>query len=225
MIPWQTLDRADVPGFGELTLHQRGQIFVIRKDGAEWMGSHTHRSEDLLATRACEGLRERDGVRVLIGGLGLGFTLRAALDALAADAEVEVAELAEAAVRWNRGPLGPLAGRPLDDPRTKVLVDDVANVIAAARSRYDAIMLDVDNGPDQSPQFGNPSLYSPAALAKIARGLRPGGTLAIWAAGETPSFLAAFRRAGYAAERVRTGGRGASRGHIVWIGRPVARTR
>lgn len=220
MIPWQTLDRADVPGFGELTLHQRGNMFVIRRDGAEWMGSYTHRSEDLLATRACEGLRARDGVRVMVGGLGLGFTLRAALDAVGPDAEVEVVELAEAAVRWNRGPLGPLAGHPLDDPRTRVIVDDVANVISAARGRYDAIMLDVDNGPDQSPQFGNRSLYSQVALAKIARALRPRGMLAIWAAGETPSFLSAFRRAGYEAERVRTGGRGASRGHVVWLGRP-----
>lgn len=219
MIPWQTLDRATIPGYGELTLHQRGALFVIRLDGAELMGSHDHGSEELLASVACEGLATRADARVLVGGLGLGYTLRAALDAVGPTGRVDVAELVGATVRWNRGPLAHLAGRPLDDPRANVIERDVVDVIAAAPGHYDAILLDVDNGPDTGPDWGNRGLYSDAGLRRIQRALRRGGCAAIWAASETPRFIEAMRRVGWEAQCVRARQRGTSNRHVVWLGR------
>ena len=219
MTPWQLLDRALVPGYGELTLHQRGAYFVIRHDGAELMGSHDHGSEDLLASLACEGLATKSDARVLIGGLGLGYTLRATLDALGPTATVEVSELVAATVKWNRGPLAHLAGHPLDDVRAHVIERDVVEVIRAARGHYDAIMLDVDNGPDTTAGWGNPGLYSEAGLKRIIRALRPGGTIAIWAASETPAFIDAMRAVGLRAECVRARQRGTSNRHVLWMGR------
>ncbi len=219
MIPWQTLDRAVIPGYGELTLHQRGALFVIRLDGAELMGSHDHGSEDLLATLGCEGLAVRPDARVLIGGLGLGYTLRATLDALGPTARVDVSELVEATVRWNRGPLGPLAGQPLEDPRAHVIQRDVVDVIAAARGEYDAIMLDVDNGPDTTRQWGNPGLYGEAGLKRILRALRPSGCVAIWAASETPRFIDGMRAVSLDSRCVRARSRGTANRHVVWLGR------
>lgn len=225
LIPWQTIDRAIVPGYGELTLHQRGTFFVIRLDGQELMGSHDHGSEDLLATLACEGLLARADARVLIGGLGLGYTLRAVLGVVGPSANVEVSELVGATVRWNRGPLGHLADHPLDDHRAHVIERDVVDVIAGARGHYDAIMLDVDNGPDTTAQWGNPGLYSEAGLRQIMRALRPEGCVAIWAASETPSFIDAMRAVGLQSECVRARQRGTSNRHVIWFGRMPSRGR
>lgn len=222
VIPWEDVDREVVPGYGELSLHRRGAYFVIRLDGAELMGSHDHRSEDLLAEVACAWPDARAQPRVLIGGLGLGYTLRAVLDVVPSGATVEVSELVGATIRWNQGPLAHLAKHPLDDPRSVVVHRDVAAVIADGARSYDAIMLDVDNGPDETRDWGNPSLYSTRGLERVLRALRPGGVLAIWAASETPGFLAAMHRAGLDATCVRARSRGASNRHVIWLGRAAA---
>ena len=225
MTPWETLDCATVPGYGELTLHRRGALFVIRLDGAELMGSHDHGSEDLLATLGCEGLAARADARVLIGGLGLGYTLRAVLDALGPTARVDVAELVDATVKWNRNELAHLAGRPLDDPRAHVVMGDVVDTIAAKSAqsdgRYDAIMLDVDNGPDTTAGWGNPRLYGPEGLRRIRRALRPEGCVAIWSASDTGRFTEALRAEFPSSQCVRARSRGTANRHVVWLGRLV----
>jgi spermidine synthase len=224
VIPWEQLDGETVPGYGELTLHRRGEYFVIRLDGAELMGSHDHGSEDLLATLGCEGLATRPNARVLIGGLGLGYTLRAVLDALGPTAHVDVAELVHATVKWNRNELAHLAGRPLDDPRAHVVMGDVVDIIAAARGTYDAIMLDVDNGPDTTAGWGNPKLYGPEGLRRIARALRAQGCVAIWSASDTARFTEALRAVFPSSQCVRARSRGTANRHVVWLGRLVKPT-
>ncbi len=222
MIPWEKLGESDAPGGGKLTLHRRGHEYAIRVDGQELMGNRQHGSEDALAQLGCEGLGEVAKVRVLIGGLGMGFSVRAALDVLRADAKVEVAELVPAVVAWNRGPLSPLAGAPLDDRRVEVHEVDVVAHIAAARERYHAIMLDVDNGPDALTSPGNARLYGAAGLQRAGQALRPGGTLAVWSAADDARFTARLERAGFRVhvERVLARHNGAKRGgkrHVLWL--------
>jgi spermidine synthase len=222
VIPWEKLGEADAPGGGKLTLHRRGHEFSIRIDGKELMGNRQHGSEDALARLGCEALAEVAKARVLIGGLGMGFSLRAALDVLRPDAKVEVAELVPAVVAWNRGPLSPLAGAPLEDRRVEVHEGDVVAQIAAARARYHAIMLDVDNGPDALTSPGNARLYGPAGLARARAALRPGGTLAVWSAEGDPRFSARLERAGFRVrvERVLARHNGSKRGgkrHVLWL--------
>lgn len=222
MIPWEHLGEAAAPGGGKLTLHRRGHEFSIRIDGKDLMGNRQHGSEDALAQLGCEGLRDVPKVRVLIGGLGMGFTLRAALDVLRVDAKVEVAELVPEVVAWNRGPLAPLAGSPLADPRVEVHAGDVVPVIAAARTRYSAILLDVDNGPDALTSPGNAKLYGPAGLQNAGTALRPGGILAIWSVQEDARFTARLERAGFRVrvERVLARHNGSKRGgkrHVLWL--------
>jgi spermidine synthase len=223
MVPWQTIDRALTTDGGEMTLVRRGEQFVIRVDGQDLMNSRTHGSEDKLGVYGCEGLRDKPGVRVLIGGLGMGFTARAALDALAPDAEVEVIELVGAVVRWNREHLGHLAGAPLGDPRLRVIEEDVAATLVRAEQRYDAIMLDVDNGPEALTTFTNKGLYAEGGLRTAARALRPGGLLAIWSVFEDARFSARLRGTGFYVEikRVATGD-GSRRRHVLWLARPEA---
>ena len=223
MVPWQTIDRALTTDGGEMTLVRRGEQFVIRVDGQDLMNSRTHGSEDELGVYGCEGLRAKPGVRVLIGGLGMGFTARAALDALAPDAEVEVIELVGAVVRWNRDHLGHLAGAPLGDARLRVIEEDVAATLVRAEQRYDAIMLDVDNGPEALTTFGNKQLYAEGGLRTAARALRPGGLLAIWSVFEDARFTARLRGTGFYVEikRVATGD-GSRRRHVLWLARPSA---
>lgn len=217
MKPWRTLAEATAPGGGRLTLHARDTERVIRIDGVDLMSTRMHGSEEELAHLGLQGLRET--AQVLVGGLGLGFTLRAALDRLGPGARVEVAELAPAIVDWNRGELAEFAGRPLDDPRVTVIVDDVAKVIAARPSTFDAILLDVDNGP--GALFAtNDRLYGPASLAKLHAALVPGGVAAVWSAAEAPTFTTALARAGFEVEVARTRARktkGAK--HVIWLAR------
>jgi len=177
MMPWVTIDRALSTDGSEIALARRDRQFAIRVDGQVLMSSESHGSEEKLAVHGCSGLRAVPRARVLVGGLGMGFTARAALDALGADARVDVVELVGAVVTWNRDVIGHLAGAPLLDPRLRVIESDVADTIAAARSRYDAILLDVDNGPEGLTRKANDALYNSAGLKAAHIALRAGGVL------------------------------------------------
>ncbi|MBM4362563.1 MAG: hypothetical protein FJ104_07770 [Deltaproteobacteria bacterium] len=223
MKPWVEIDRGPVPGGGELVLCQRGSDFVIRVDGLELMGSRSHGSEERLAAVGCEGLRGRPGARVLIGGLGMGFTLRAALRALADDATVEVAELVPSVIRWNRGPLAPLAGAPLSDPRVHVIEGDVTHPLARAEAAYDVILLDVDNGPVAMTRPQNRHLYAPKGIARARDALRPGGLLAVWSTSDSPEFTRRLTEAGLSVRVERPPARlGGGRRHVLWFARRAA---
>jgi spermidine synthase len=190
------------------------------------MRSRTHGSEEALARLACAGIRTRRAPRVVVGGLGMGYTLRAALDALPSRAEVLVAEIVPEVIAWNRGPLGELAGRPLDDPRVQVVEGDVGVLLARTRAAVDAIALDLDNGPTALARAANGWLYEERGLRLARRALRAGGALAIWAAGVDPRFTARLRRLGFAVtlHRIPPRGEGGGRKHAVWIARvPAAR--
>lgn len=219
MIPWVTIESAPTPSGAQLSLHQRGDEFVIRIGGLDLMGSRAFGSERELATRGCAGLREATSPRVLVGGLGLGHTVRAALDALPASGRVDVAELFPAVVRWNRGPLAHLAERPLEDPRVRVVEADVADVLDPSAA-YDAILLDVDNGPAALTAPGNARLYAPRGLARLRASLRPRGLLGIWSAADDPAFTARLAKAGFEVrvERVAPRGKGPKR-HVLWLAR------
>jgi spermidine synthase len=217
--PWIVRGRARAEGGGELTLHQRDHEFVIRVDGRELMSSRRHGSEDELARIGCAGLGPSP--RVLVGGLGLGFTLRAALEVLPAGARVVVAELVDAVVAWNRDVLGHLAGHPLRDPRVEVIVGDVADAIRAPGEGFDGILLDMDNGPEALVRADNAALYAPAGLAAVRAALRPGGAVAVWSADRDEAFARALRRAGFDARvhdvEIVPGRRGAR--HAIFVGR------
>ncbi|MSP58783.1 MAG: hypothetical protein EXR72_00295 [Myxococcales bacterium] len=224
MLPWEILGRARADGGGELVLHHRDGEFVIRVGGRELMSSRGSHSEEELAREAIARLPPHGGAggpRLLIGGLGMGFTTRAALDALPACAEVVVAEIVPAVVLWNRGPIAHLAGRPLEDARTRVELADVARVIAGTRVRFDAILLDVDNGPHGLTRKANHLLYSEAGLASARRALRPGGLLAVWSASPDEAFARRLRRAGYQTDTVAVAARGGAGGpkHTIFFGR------
>ena len=218
MVPWKKLDTAREPSGGELVLWNRGHEFAIRIDGQDLMGSGAYHSEEVLAQRGCEGLERVRGARVLVGGLGMGFTLKAALDSLADDAEVDVAELVPAVVNWNRGPIAHLAGRPLDDPRVRVLEGDVGKILADTRAFYDAILLDVDNGPEALTSASNRGLYGPGGIARSARALRRGGVLAVWSVNDDRGFTERLERAGFRTrtERVSARPSGGKR-HTLWL--------
>lgn len=223
MIPWECLEQSTSPGGAVLSLWRRKHEFAIRLDGQILMTSRVHESEQRLAMLACQGLRE---ARVLIGGLGMGFTLRAALDALGAEAEVVVAELSPQVVAWNRGVLAELAGSPLDDPRVRVEVADVADMFVDGAA-WDAVMLDTDNGPEAMAGSVNERLYSPSSLARMRRALAAGGTLALWSASPAPEFETRLRRAGFtcAAHRVPARGGGRGREHTLFVARAAGRRR
>ena len=222
MPPWLTIDRALTTDGGDMTLSVRGAEYVIRVDGQDLMHSNSHGSEEKLAVFGCAGLAAKPGARVLIGGLGMGFTARAALGVLAADAAVEVVELVGAVVRWNRDVFGHLAGAPLGDARLGVIEGDVAATIAGARARYDAILLDVDNGPAALTTFGNKRLYAEGAArggARSAAGGRARGLVVV--RGRAVQRTAARGRLpgdGQAGD----GGRRSSRRHVLWLARPPA---
>ncbi|MBP6682341.1 MAG: hypothetical protein KA159_03430 [Halioglobus sp.] len=200
MNKWLTLAAVDIPnGGGTLTLAQRDQEFSIRLSGirGELMNSRVHGSEEALAELGCARLVSVAGARVLVGGLGMGFTLAASLKTLPASAVVTVAELIAEVVEWNRGPLGECAGRPLQDSRTRVHVGDVAELVAGSDSAFDAILLDVDNGPEGLTHVDNQRLYSLAGLRTLHRALGPEGMLAIWSAGPDPQFVTRLKKTGF----------------------------
>ena len=216
------LDTAQIPGdSGELGLYQHGQDFIIRvMGGQDLMSTRTHGSADALAEIACTEIAGREQSRVLIGGLGMGFTLAATLRHLGHDAEVVVAELVPGVVEWNRGPLGEHAGHPLGDERVSVREIDVAIMLRAEARSFDAILLDVDNGPHGLTQEGNDWLYSRAGLNVSYRALRPEGVLAVWSAGPDRGFTKRLRKAGFEVEEVRVRaheGKGAR--HLIWVAR------
>jgi spermidine synthase len=211
LIPTVVLERVQVPG-GELVLSKRGDELSIRVRGVELMSSRNHDSEDELGRRAAALCG--DGKRVLVGGLGLGFTLRAVLDNCRA--AIDVVELVPAVVRWNRTHAAHLANHPLDDPRVTVIEDDVAAVIASAKASYDAIVLDVDNGPDELFD-SNRQLYRRNGLAAARRALVPGGGLAVWSSFESSTFETWLREVGFSVETVRIKARGAR--HVIWLAR------
>lgn len=220
MIPWELLDSVPIPGSkSQLHLYRRGDEYSIRVDRSELMNSRVHGSEDALARLACATLANRSAARVLIGGLGMGYTVAAALEQLGSDAEVIVAELAPAVVAWNRGPLAALAGHPLNDRRVAVREVDVAQLLRAEQSSYDAILLDVDNGPEGLTRRGNRWLYGPTGLAAARAALRPEGILAIWSAGPSRGFTERLAAAGFAPQEHRVRARGVDKGpwHTIWI--------
>lgn len=219
MLPWITLDRAEIPGEREpLVLLQRGHEFVIRVGTTALMSSDQHGSEEALAEFACARFAPFADARVLVGGLGMGFTLAATLRVLAPGAHVEVAELLPAVVAWNRGPLAPLAGRPLEDPRVGVRECDVAAAYGEAPA-WDAILLDVDNGPDGLSREGNDALYSLDGLRRAHRALRHGGVLGVWSVAPDDAFTRRFAQAGFSVEtRVVRARRTRGGRHTLWLG-------
>ena len=221
MNKWQLLDTASIPnGGGELRLFQRAQEYSIRiaQGQGDLMNSRTHGSEDALGTLACEPLHNRQGARVLIGGLGMGFTLATALQALAADAEVVVAELVPGVVQWNRDLLGDCAGHPLADPRVQIENADVGDLINSAAHGYDAILLDVDNGPEGLTHAENDRLYSFEGLHAAYRALRPSGVLAVWSATLAPRFKSRLRKVGFTVDEKRVRAhQGKGSRHVIWL--------
>lgn len=218
MTPWVELGRAEIPGGGELRLIRRGEEFSIQLGRIELMNSRRSASEVALAEFACRKILSRPSPRLLIGGLGMGFTLRAALAELRPDAEILVAELLSAILDWARGPLAPIFGECLADPRVTLRQSDVAKEISAGPSAYDAILLDVDNGPQGLTIPANDALYGMEGLAEAHKALRPGGILAIWSASSDEKFLKRLRQSGFLVEeiRVRAHGTGGPR-HLIWI--------
>jgi spermidine synthase len=218
MIPWTELARGITPAGDELVLRCREGIFEIRFNGWDLMSNRAHRSEEAMAHLACEAL-ESPAPRVLIGGLGMGFTLRAALDALPGSAQVTVAELVPEIIAWNRGPLAPLAGKPLDDPRVRIRSGDIAELLQDTGCRFDAIILDIDNGPDALTYRRNALLYAAEGLALIRCALVPGGRLTIWSADPSPSFEAVLRSGGFLWRRVEVSARGTEEGpwHTIYL--------
>ena len=219
------LDTAAIPGGGELGLYEHGEDFVIKvMRGQDLMSTRTHGSADALADLTCPEVAGRERARVLIGGMGMGFTLAAALRHLGPDAEVVVAELVPGVVEWNRGPLGEHAGHPLRDERVTVQEVDVSLILRAGRRSFDAILLDVDNGPEGLTQKGNDWLYSKAGLNVSFRALRPKGVLGVWSAGTDPAFTKRLGQAGFEVDEVPVRAhRGKGARHLIWVARTPGR--
>lgn len=215
------LDQATTSDGRPMTLHEHDGVYMIRIDGVELMSTRQHHSEEKLAELACAHLQARSsGARVLIGGLGLGFTLRAALENLGPDAEVVVAELMPAVIRWNQTPDYKLGADAMADPRVEVVTGDVVDLLKKSRGRFDAIILDVDNGASGLTAAANSRLYSATGLAMIRAALRPDGCLAVWSADADPAFVERMGKCGFAVavERARTHPTGGS-WNSLFIGR------
>ena len=221
MKPMELLGQTRTPDGTDLALTRRDREYVILANGHSLMSSRMHGSEEALATLACRDVRQRTGVCVLIGGLGMGFTLRATLDVLQPDATVVVAELLPVVVEWNRGPLGPLAGHPLKDRRVQVASGDVLETMRANPGRFDTILLDVDNGPSAFTTPANAGLYDNRGVAIARAALREGGVLAVWSARDDRKFEQRLRYCGFTVETSRVRGRLKKGGprHVIFIGR------
>jgi spermidine synthase len=219
LIPWVHLDSAKIPGGGELRLKRRGEEFSIMLGTNELMNSRLSGSEEALASLAAEKVSGRKDPAVLIGGLGMGFTLRAALVALDARARVTVAELVPEVVAWARGPMAAVFRGCLDDPRVTVVQGDVGASIHYATARWDAILLDVDNGPEGLSREANDGLYDPRGLSQARRALTRGGVLGVWSQGPDARFVKRLKLAGFSVEehKVRANaGKGGAR-HVIWL--------
>ncbi|MDX8397449.1 MAG: hypothetical protein R8K49_03920 [Mariprofundaceae bacterium] len=220
MKAWELLDRSEVPGEArDLYLYRREDEFSIRSGHFELMNSRMHGSEDSLAELGCKKLTQQADAKVLIGGLGMGFTLGAALSRLHSDAEVVMAELVGAVIKWNQQALSELAGKPLQDPRVRLFEGDVGLKIRGGKACFDAILLDVDNGPEGLTRKENNALYSPAGLKAAFKALRAKGVLAVWSTSPEPRFTKRLQQAGFKVEEHRVAARGKRGGakHTVWL--------
>jgi len=222
MARFNLLGTAPIPGqSGQLRLLERNNEFTIKIAGipGDLMNSRMHASEDALATLACERIANRAKPHVLIGGLGMGFTLTAALNCLGDSAQVTVAELIPEVVEWNKGPLGALNNFPVNDKRTQVHVGDVGDVLRQSAGMFDAILLDVDNGPEGHTAENNQWIYTPAGLKAAKNALKPGGIVSYWSAGADSAFTNRLRKAGFTVKpvtvRAHTNGKGAR--HVIWL--------
>jgi spermidine synthase len=219
MIPWLHIDTTRIPGGGEMHLMQRGAEFSIRLDGNELMSSRLSATEQALATIACDRIKLREAPRILIGGYGMGFTLRAALKVLGPHAEIVVAELVPAVIAWARGPMADLSGNSLSDPRVRIHEGDVGALIRKGRAAYDAILLDVDNGPEGMTRVENDRLYDVKGLRAAYTALRPGGVLGVWSSAPHTKFTERLRQTGYSTDEIplrAKGPRGGAR-HLIWM--------
>jgi spermidine synthase len=218
--PFELLGQTECPDGTVMKLIRRGDEYLILADGAILMSSRMHGSEEALATFACQRMRTLKQPCVLIGGLGMGFTLRATLDLLSKDAMVVVAELVPAVVEWNRGALGPLAEHPLKDKRVRVETGDVAATLRSSRGRFDAVLLDVDNGPAAFAASKNAGLYDKRGIAAARAALRMEGVLAVWAAKDDRKFEQRLREGGFDVQVQRVRGRLKKGGprHTIFLG-------
>jgi spermidine synthase len=219
MKAWDLLEAAPTPDGGELTLSQRGTEYMIRINGQELMSNRTHSSESELGRLGCQHIRTKKGARVLIGGLGLGFTLRAALDELSSSAEVVVAEMSPQVEKWNRTTLAHLAGNPLEDKRASV---EICNVIRAISSKkpWDAILLDVDNGPSALCTPSNEGLYDMTGLWRMHTNLNPGGVAIVWSSGPDEGFVKLMNQCGFEGSAVRVAShQGKGVRHCLFVGK------
>jgi spermidine synthase len=217
---WTTLDQALTPDGKTISLREHDGIYAIHVDNIPLMSTRQHASEERLAELACAHTRAVRGARVLIGGLGFGFTLKAALAVLPADAVVVMAEISAAVIAWNRNPAFPLASTWMADPRVTVLQQDAGEVIRQSRASFDSIILDVDNGPAALSTEGNTRLYDADGLRRARAALRPGGCLAIWSAAPDPAFEKLMARAGFRVEVERARSHASSgRWHTLFLGR------
>lgn len=217
---WSLVDSGLVSDDGsKIQLYQRDDEYAIKVGAIQLMSSRMFGSEEALAELGCSSAANRERASVLVGGLGMGYTLAAALRQLKPSAEVTIAELVPIVIRWNQTLLAHLAGRPLDDPRVTVFEGDIAQLLKSGRQAYDAIVLDVDNGPEGLTQRDNNWLYSEAGLRAARRALRPGGVLSVWSEGPSPVFTKRLRHAGFRVEEARPRFHGKGRGgrHTVWL--------
>jgi spermidine synthase len=220
MIPWEKIDTARIPGTdAELRLMKRGAEFSIMLGTNELMNSRLSGSEAALATLAAKKIEAIRKPHLLIGGLGMGFTLRAALAVLGSGARIMVAELVPAVIAWARGPMAEIFGDSLSDPRVSIDETDVSEIIRSHKSKFDAILLDVDNGPEGLTRKANDALYSSGGLSAAYAALRPGGVLAVWSSGPNAAFSKRLRNAGFDVNEVaiRATGRGVGARHVIWI--------
>ena len=224
MKPWEKLAEALAPDGEALELLRRDREYLIRAGGYDLMSSQDDRSSLALAELGCAHLDPQAKTRALVGGLGMGFTLRAALDAVGRHATVEVAEYVPAVADWNRAYLGPLAKAPLDDPRCELRIGDVGKMISSADRAYDAILLDVDNGPDALAHDRNDGLYSRRGIEAAYNALKAGGVLGVWSFSDDPQFTRRLRKKGFDARAhpVSASRKGRGRMHFIWVARKPA---
>ncbi len=222
MIKRELLGTAEVPGGTDLRLFRHDRDFMIVMGQNELMSSRMSGSEIALATETIKRLKGRPAPCLLIGGYGMGFTLRAALEVVDAKAQLVVVELVPEVIEWARGPMAEIAAGCLDDPRVRLLMGDVGSEIDGAQGDYDAILLDVDNGPDGVVRDGNGALYSSSGLRAARRALTPGGVLAVWSAGPDPAFTRRLEKNGFAVDQIRVPARSNGKGpkHTIWFATP-----